>query len=235
MRKWPLILVVVLFAGWFLVKGLPFLDTATPVTYATPIPPPDSAAELLEVRVKRDGRVCTDGITYGPDARYVVVTALTTAPAGPLRFEARAPGYSADARVPAGTANNTQAVVPIRPATSEIGGGTLCIVNEGRRAVGFYGVAPTTVPARTTVNGAEQQQDLSVTLLTSPSASLGSRLGSLLSHAAAFNPTSTWLLWIVFALLLVGAPIALGVALGRALAQDEGDGAGAGEREPDGA
>jgi hypothetical protein len=222
MRKAPLILVIAVFGVWFLAKGLPFLDTAPAAVSATPIPAPGSAEELAPVNVGRGQRVCVDGISYGPDARYAQVTMLSPGkPAGALRFEARATGYSADADVPAGTVDNAPVTVALRPAEREVAGGSLCIVNRGR-AIAFYGIDPSVSPARTTVDGAPQkQQDLSVTLLTSGSQPLGDRLGDLFAHAAAFNPMSTWCVWILFALVLVGAPIAIGVALARAAADDD--------------
>jgi hypothetical protein len=230
MRKTPLIVVLLAFGLWFLVKGVGWLDTEKPVVFATPIAQPDSGGELQAVTVPRRERACATDITFGPDARYVVLTVLTEpgTTAGPLRIRVSAPsGYAADAVVPAGTANNQQVIARLsRPAPRELPGGLLCVTNGGRQGIGLYGIDGQASPSVTkvggpTADGTEQAQDLSVTLLTSPSASLGSRLGTLLDHAAAFNPTSAWFLWVVLALALVGTPVAVGVALGRALAEDD--------------
>ncbi|MCW3003207.1 MAG: hypothetical protein JWQ20_2505, partial [Conexibacter sp.] len=221
MRKGPIVLVVVAFALLFAWKGRPFLDHAAPEIYATPTIQPTNAAELGEVPVKRGGRACLDKVPYGPAARYVLVTVLTDQPAGRLRFEARAPGYAADAVAPPGAGSNQQVIVPIRPAPRELDDGTLCIVNEGKHRVGFYSVGasgPQSTTSVTTVDGKPVDLDLSLTLLTKPSTSFGSRLGTMFDHMAAFNPLSGWTVWVLFVLALIGAPLAIGAALGRAAA-----------------
>lgn len=221
MRKTPLVVIVVAFAAFLVIKAPGWLDKAPAQTYATPVAQPDSGGELAPVQVPKRQEACVDRIPFGPDARYVLVTVVTDGPAaGPLEITAKADGYAATARVAAGTPNNGQVVAPIAPAARE-GLGTLCITNQGKREIGLYGVGGGANPSTTTVAGAVSDRDLSVTLLTSPSKSLGSRFGSLLHNAAAFNPLSPWLLWIVLALVLVGAPVGVGVALGRAAADDD--------------
>ncbi|MDX6717028.1 MAG: hypothetical protein QOH30_3586 [Baekduia sp.] len=235
MRKAPLVLVLVAFAVWFFAwKGLPFLDGARPETFSTPTVQPQNEAELGNAKIKHGQEICADKIELGPGARYVVVTVLTKGePAGRLRFTARGPGYRAATIQPAGTADNQQIAVPITPAEHTIADGTLCITNLGRHQVGFFAVGapgPQDTPSQTTVDGSPIPLDLSITLLTSPSRSLGDRLGTVFDHMAAFNPLSGWTVWVLFVLALVGGPIAIGVALGRAAALDDGaDGPGAGE------
>jgi hypothetical protein len=231
MRKTPLILTVVVFALWFAWKGLHFLETAPAEIYSTPTVEPTNAAELGEVRLKRRQRACADGIEYGPGARYVIVTVLTDQPAGPLRFEARAPGYAADAIHPGGAGSNQRVVVPITPAAKPVDGGTLCITNLGKQRVGFYSVGaggPQGTPSQTTIDGKPVDLDLSITLLTSPSKPIGDRLGTIFDHMAAFNPLSGWVVWVLLVAALVGVPFALGAALGRAAAEDDAADAAAG-------
>jgi hypothetical protein len=235
MRKTPIVLVVAAFALWFVWKGKPYLDAPRPEVFSTPTVQPTNAAELGDARVKRKGQICASGIDYGPGARYVMVTVLTDQPAGPLHFAARAPGYAADADHPAGAGSNQALIVPIKPATREVGGGTLCITNRGKHSVGFFSVGangPQGTASQTTVDGKLVPLDLSITLLTSPSRSVGDRLGTIFGHMAAFNPLSGWTVWVLFLLLLIGVPIALGIALGRALADDDEDASGEAAAEP---
>jgi hypothetical protein len=91
--------------------------------------------------------------------------------------------------------------------------------------VAFYGINPGrgSSPATTTVDGKAIQQQLSVTLLTSPSKSLGSRLGEIFDRVAAFRPVTGWELWLLALLALIGVPVALGVALARSAALDDAD------------
>jgi hypothetical protein len=231
-----MVLVVVLFGLWFAWKGEPFLKRSPPEVYSTPTIQPTGPGDLGNVVVKRNGRACLDQLDFGPGARYALVTALTDQPTGPLRFEARAPGYAADAVAPAGAGSNQQIIVPLKPASREVRGGTLCIINEGRHKVGFYGVSANNhqgTPPQTTVDGKLSDLDLSLTLLTSPSKSLKSRLGTIFDHMAAFNPLSGWTVWLLFLLALIGVPVALGAALGRALVEDD-EGRTAGAAEPEG-
>jgi hypothetical protein len=227
MRKTPLIVVLVAFALWFVWKGLPFLDGAQPEIYSTPTVQPQNAAELGNVGVPRGQQVCADQLDFGPGARYVLVTVLSDKPAGPLRFAVRAPGYAADATAPAGATSGQQVIVPIRAASKDVANGTLCITNLGKRKVGFYSVGapgPQATPSTTTVAGKPVALDLSITLLTSPSRSFGSRLGTILGHTAAFNPLKGWVVWILLLLVLIGAPLAVGAALARADAEDDAGG-----------
>ncbi|HWI71490.1 MAG TPA: hypothetical protein VNT55_06020, partial [Baekduia sp.] len=160
MRKWPVALVVVFFGLWFLVKGLGFLDTKLPETYATPIAQPDSGGELQPVTVPRGKRACATNITFGPGARYVLLTVLTQEgkTAGPLQVHVSAPpDYAADVTVPAGTANNQQVIARLpRTAPRELPGGLLCVTNEGKEQIGLYGVDGQANPSVTTVDDVQQ-------------------------------------------------------------------------------
>ena len=60
-----------------------------------------------------------------------------------------------------------------------------------------------------------------MTLLTSPAQSIGSRLGDIAAHIAAFRPMTGWEVFVLGLLAVIGMPIAVGVALARAAAQDD--------------
>jgi hypothetical protein len=222
---WIVIPMVLFLAYWGARKVSPFLHTRAAEVYATPTGVPTDAGALALVQVPgKGGRACVDHIEYGPGARYVELTINTPKrPAGAFTVEAQAPGYRATARQRPGLGTDQQAILPIRPATRSVGDGTLCITNEGRHRVGFYGVNPGrgSTPARSTVDGRAIVPQLSVRLLTSPSRSLGSRLGTILDHAAAFRPVTGWELWLLLVLVAVGVPVAIAVALIRADAEDD--------------
>jgi hypothetical protein len=225
MRRWLLALVLGLFAVWTVWKVVPFLGTDKPEVFATPTVQPMDPGSLALVAVKRDQRVCLDQMEYGPKARYVALTLRASRPSGPISIEARAPGYVARARQAPGLSGNAPVLVPIAPAKQEIDGGSLCITNEGRHKVSFYGVNPGTgsSPATTTVDGKAVKPQLSVTLLTSPSKSLGSRLGEIFDHVAAFRPVAGWEVWLLALVAFFGLPVTLGYVLSRALAQDDAE------------
>ena len=205
---------------WAVAKGVPFLDTQAQAVYATPTGQPGSEIALPG----KGGRLCATGIEYGPQARYVEVTTRSKYPLGPVAFEVRAPGYRARATLPASGPQNGVLIAKIAPAAREVGGGTLCVVNQGRHQMVVFGAAPgrgTSAASATTLDGKPSPTQMSITLLTSPSASLGSRLGAIFDHAAAFRPVAGWEIWVLALLVGIGAPIAVAVALASAAAEDE--------------
>jgi hypothetical protein len=229
MRRGLLAGVLVLFALWFVVRAVPFLDRERPATYATPTVQPTDPTTLAPIAVKGGQSVCADHIPWGPDARYVQLTLTgSTRPASPLRIEASGPGYRATARLPAGTAGDVQQTIAITPARTEIPDGKLCVVNEGRHQVKLYGINPGrgSSPSTTTVDGKPIESELSITVLTDPSQSLTSRLGTIASHIAAFRPLTGWQVFLLGLLAVFGVPVAVGVALARAAAEDDVTAAG---------
>jgi len=223
MRKGVLITVLVLFAGWFVWKALPFLTAQRAVIAATPTTQPSDPSAIAPVKVKGGERACLDRIPFGPDASYVQVTPTAGRfPAGAIAVEARAPGYVARTRIPAGAPGDAPVNAKIAPAPHDVGDGVLCLTNEGRHTVAFYGVNPGRgeSPSTTTVDGRPVPQDLSLTLL-SPGNSIGGRLGDISSHLAAFRPLAGWEVFLLGLLAVLGVPIAVGVALARAAAEDD--------------
>lgn len=107
----------------------------------------------------------------------------------------------------------------------------VCITNQGpvRAYVygdyynGAYGTGPLGVTPTNTTNSADIDHvgllgDMSLALLSSSSRSLLERVPAIFEHSAAFRPpiAGTWITWLLAALILVGAPIALWAALVRA-------------------
>jgi hypothetical protein len=215
--------VLVLFALWFVVKALPFLSDGRPATYATPTVQPTDPSALVPVVLKGGQTACTDQIPYGPDARYVQFTLTgSKRPASPITVVASAPGYRAQAQLPAGTPGDVLQTVPIRPAPRSVSGGTLCLTNDGRHQVAFYGINPGrgSSPSTTVVAGKPVPQELSLTLLTHSSQGLGARFGTLASHIAAFRPFTGWEVWLLGLLVVLGVPVAVAFALARAADDD---------------
>jgi hypothetical protein len=225
MRRGLLALVLASFAAFVVWKVVPFLRDKQQETFATPTVQATDPASLAPVSVKGHQRVCLERIEYGPKAKYVLVTLESKRASGPILLEARAPGYSAMARQSPGLRGTVPILLPIEPAPHEVDGGTLCLTNRGRHKVAFYGINPGrgSSPATTTVDGKAIQQQLSVTLLTSPSKSLGGRLGDIFDRVAAFRPVTGWEVWLLALLALIGLPVALGVALARSAALDDAE------------
>ncbi|MDX6726093.1 MAG: hypothetical protein QOK49_898 [Baekduia sp.] len=213
---------VLAFLAWGAWKAVPFLQSKPQEIFATPTSQPN--AELAQIAVPgKGGRVCLDGIEYGPDAKYVYVTLRSQYPTGAIDVEASAPGYTARTRQPAGGPADGPLILKIAPARRAVAGGTLCVVNHGRHQLALFGVPPGRGSSATTtkVDGKDSKAQLSVSLLTSPSKSLGSRLGTIFDHAAAFRPVTGWEIWLLALLALVGAPLAIAFAVAAAAAEDE--------------
>jgi hypothetical protein len=225
MRKGLLAGVLVLFALWFVVRAVPFLDRGRPATYATPTIQPTEPAALVPIAVKGGKSVCADQIPWGPDARYVQFTLTgSKRPSSPLRIVATGPGYRATTRLPEGAAaGDVMQTVAITPARTEIPNGTLCVVNEGRHQIKLYGINPGrgSSPSTTKVDGKPIEPELSITVLTNLSQSLTARLGTIASHIAAFRPLTGWQVFLLGLLAAFGVPVAVGVALARAAAEDD--------------
>jgi hypothetical protein len=225
MRKGLLAGVLVLFALWFVVRAVPFMNRERPAIYATPTVQPTDPATLVPIAVKGGKSVCADQLPWGPDARYVQFTLTGSKwPSSPLRIVASGPGYLAAARLREGAAaGDVQQTVAITPARREIPDGKLCVFNEGRHQVKLYGINPGrgSSPSTTTVDGKPIEPELSITLLTNPSQSLTARLGTIASHIAAFRPLTSWEVFVLGLLAVFGVPVAVGVALARAAAEDD--------------
>lgn len=223
MRKRVLALVVVAFAGWFAWKALPFLRVAQPAVWETPTVSPGGPAPLQAFTAKGGQHVCIDHVDFGPQARWVQIGIQASRfPAPAIRVEARAPGYRAVSRIPAGAAAGSTPLVALRPAAHDAGDGTLCLVPEGRHTMAFMGttLGRNSSPSTTTVDGQAIGGQISVTLLSSPAQSMGSRLGDLAAHLAGFRPVTGWEVFLLGLLVVLGAPLLVGVALARAAAQD---------------
>jgi hypothetical protein len=227
MRRRLVIGVLVAFGAWFLVKAVPYLTEGRPAIWATPTSEPYTAALLQPVTVPARGQVCVDGVPWSPDAKYVqlrVLPGVRPAQTPELGVEATGPGYRATGTVPAGLRQNDQAIAKITPAPRELSG-RLCVTNRGARPLALYGVGKQgrlAAPVKVTVAGRElPDRQLSVTLLSSPNQSLLGRMGDVTSHVAAFRPVGAWVVWLLLVALLIGVPVAVAVALGKAAALDD--------------
>jgi hypothetical protein len=238
MRRGILAGFLALFAVWLLTAGLAYLLKSRPAIWATPTSEPYDVAQLTPIAVPGHQRICLDGMPWAPQARFVQIRVLPglRARTPAIGIAARGPGYRADAVIPGGLSQNARATAPIRPASREIDG-TLCVTNRGARPLSFYGV-PTAdrlgAPVTVTVGRKPLvDRQLSVTLLQSHNRAILGRLGTVLSHVATFRPVGTWLVWILLALVLLGAPVAVASALaGASAADDEGATAAPGGRTP---
>jgi hypothetical protein len=217
-----------LLLAWFAVFGLGYFGRGRLAIWATPTSEAAKPADLRPITVPARGRVCADGIPFGPEVRYVAVRVLP--PAGtrtpsPLFFEIQAADrYHATATVPAGLPSGARAIAKVKPYEDEIYG-VLCVSNRASRPVDLAGVVRNgsyASSSRFDINGTPfEDRELSVTLLSDTHQSLFARFGAVLSHVAAFRPIGAWLVWVVLALLIAGVPVATLRALSWAAEHDD--------------
>jgi hypothetical protein len=217
---------LILFAAWFVVRGVPFLGRGRPAVWATPTSEAYDRGQIVPVTVPGGGRVCATQMPWGPRARFVEVRVRPAAgtPAPALAYEATAPGgYRATGSVPAGLPRDGRAIAEIAPAPREVFG-TLCVVNRGTAPLDLYGVPRSgrfASASTITVGGRKlEDRDLSILLLSNPHQSIAARLGDVLGNVAAFRPAGPWLVWALFALALLGVPVAVATAVARAARAD---------------
>ena len=94
---------------------------------------------------------------------------------------------------------------------------------NGRYGTGPLGVTPTNSTNYATVDGQEMSGDMAIALLRSSPRSLLARVPAMFVHAGSFRPplVGAWTYWLLAALILLAAPLALWSALVRAAGSEE--------------
>ena len=84
------------------------------------------------------------------------------------------------------------------------------------------GPRPTATPAYATVDGQRLNGDLSMSFVSKKERSLLSRVPDVFRRASLFRPgfVGPWVYWLLFAGVLLGAPLLIGLALRRSVAED---------------
>ncbi len=218
MRKAAAISVVatiVLLAGW---KFIPYLRGAAPATDSTPSVQP--IADYTTVNLMPRQRLCIDHVRFGRESRFAqLLVERKSKPKTRLTAVATAPGYHSSSLLRAEGTPSSQQTATLRQVTGPDVTGSLCIINNGRRAIAFVAVAPGrgSTPSRTTVDGRPAAASVSLTLLSSLSESRLANLPNVVDHAAALGPLAPWVIWILMLLVVIGAPAALAVAVARSV------------------
>lgn len=197
-------------------KFVPHLGGQAPSIDSTPAVQP--LAELTDVTLEPGQTLCVRGVALGPDSRFArFFRPVRRAGVPPLTVTATGPRYRSVSQTPRNRDAPRVITVPLEPPRTEIDGASICIRNDGRRNTYLIGVPPglDSTVSETSVNGRPIPEDVTVTLLKDPSASRLSNLPAILDRASAFTPFGPWAAWLLSALVVVGVPAALGVALAR--------------------
>lgn len=216
-----LLITVAVLAAW---KLVPFMAATAPAVEATPVPPPIAAGKTLALRPGSEA--CVNRVVFSENARYVQMASVDRE--GRERPElvvtAEAPGYSSGSTVPAGPPGRFTA--RLTPPAGERPDGRVCVRNTGRTTTRLEALPPAAYTAegkpfylirsRTTLNGKPSDYSISVTLLRSTDASRLSNLPYAVANSARLPPVVPAFVWLLIALLVVGAPLALAAAVGLA-------------------
>jgi len=207
-------LVVALLAG--LALFAPAATRERVVFSSTPNPPPLFALTLLTLPPA--DTACTEGIVLGADAERVRMT--VAAPGGtdavPFTLRLTGRGYAAERTVRdyVAAGGPVEAAIDPPPRTLPV---TLCVTNDGTRALTLGATTESRTASRTTtaIDSKPSPVDPTIQLLRSERRSFASLLPTLVQRAATFKPgwVAPWLLWALAGLLVLGLPLGVAVAL----------------------
>lgn len=203
-------------------KFIPYLSAETPSVESTPAVQPLRSA--TPVTVKPNETLCVRGIVLGPNSRYAQFTPedrRATRP--PLKLLVTGPRYSSKGEAARTASGSGPITIALNPPRTEIDGARLCVRNAGNSDLFLFGVPPglDSTVSETTLNGKVITEDVSLTILSKTSVSRAANVPAMLDHASAFTPFRPWLLWIVSALLVIGVPVSLAVAITRSCPEDQ--------------
>lgn len=204
-------------------RFIPYLRGDAPVIDSTPAVQP--LREATTVEVGPGDRLCVRGIVIGPESRFAQFTPEDNRRGWPaLTVSASGSGFRSATDIPRAPRASGVLTAELDPPSSEVDGASVCLRNRGNFAINLFGVPPglDSTVSETTVNGKPVPEDVALTLLKEPAASRTSNLPAMLERASTFVPVGPWALWTICALLVIGVPTALAVALARSCPGREG-------------
>jgi hypothetical protein len=196
--------------------GVPFLTKKRDIPAEVPSPPPLVATSLDVIRP--GSRLCMRDVAISPQAQQMRLSVGTYfRPGPPLAVTVRAPGYTARARVAGGYKDNSTVTVALpRPPSSRLV--TVCVRNTGARKVALYAAADT-AHSRVLVyiNGRSVTPTPTLSFHEARPVSLADRAGVTAGRIAVFRGflDHSWIVWLLAALAMVGAPILIALGLAR--------------------
>jgi hypothetical protein len=186
---------------------------AAPSLFTPPVP----------LELKPGDQLCDKDLPLDHDSQLARFSFYTYGKRGvPLAVSASGPGYSYRGTFPGGWAEGP-VELPLRPPAQSMDG-QICVKNTGSRKVA---IQATPVGQRFSrpqpyLNGGPLEQDVPLTLHRRKPANLIAQTPRALRHASVFVPFAPWALWILLALVLLGIPAAVVVAVSRAAVEPVG-------------
>jgi hypothetical protein len=190
------------------------------VAYSLGVPPTGVAASIAPGK-----RVCQEPIDLPTGAGAVVFPVATDGQAGqPLDVTVRTPSGQVlgHGKIAGGYVDGTEQTAKLDRTAGPAERSAVCIANEGSVPVFIYGSENVT-SSHTVADGVVNPVDLDIRFLDdTPPAFLG-EIPDAFERAVLFRPgwVGTWVYWLLFALMVLGAPLLLGFAVWRAARDDE--------------
>lgn len=201
---------------------VPWATQKRGVIAATPVPAP--LFGYTPAPLAGGQTACIQTVTFSPQTQIGEMALVTNGRPGPaLELTAKAPGYRATARIPAGYRDDVgvrfNLPTPAKPVI-----GDLCIRNTGRRTISLNGTTESRTMGRPqlVIGGAVQPSDPKLVFYARGERSYAGRAGEMLRHAAIFTPPflPPAALGLLALVALVGIPLAIALALKSASGAD---------------
>ncbi|WP_205696688.1 hypothetical protein [Conexibacter sp. SYSU D00693] len=211
--------------------ALVFLGIVAPTllqgrSFVSSTPTSEPRTAVVDVPVPAGSEVCAAGFGLSPDAAVAQIAGRAEGPLPPVALTLSAPGFRATGSLEAGWASGPPVRVPLsRSPGRELDGARLCVRNRGRVAFDLLGadeprgLAPgvtVTRDGRPTGTAAQPW----IVLRERGDGSLLGKAGEVSRRIDATRPTPRLLLHLLLLAVVVGAPIALTVAVLRASRAD---------------
>jgi hypothetical protein len=204
---------------------LPWLTEQRQITSSVPVPPP--LFTISPVRLDPGRQACTDTVALDERSGVAAIRTAPGAAGSPrLTFTARSGAYRAQGAFRAGLGPHGDLLEAAFAAPPGARSATVCVRNAGSRPVALVGTEePRTATQSTTTIDRVTQPDLSMTIYEPGTKSLLAAAPQVLDRAALYKAgfLRGWMLVPLALLVVVGVPLGMLWALGRALREDAVD------------
>ena len=220
-RRAVLLMVVVLLAG-AAVFAVPWWthDRVIPAS----VPAPNALFAVAYVGVSPGQEACFGDAAIESHSDVALVRVATgSRPGPPLRARLSGGGWSQTVDIPGGYADGATVRIPLTPPHGAVLA-RVCLADRGSAPVQFFASADRTLSrAPAEVGGRSTGRSIWFALYERAPESLLSRLGVTAGRIEAFRPgfLGRWLLYLLAAAIMLGMPLAVVAAYGRAVAADE--------------
>jgi hypothetical protein len=224
MRRWALIGAVVVFVLGALLVVRPFVSEQRPMP--SEIPSPASLMQTASVPLDPGHPVCFDDAVAERHSEFVQFRVSTPdRPAPQLTVTLKGPGYEATAVIPPGLLDTQTAQAPIPAPPTDVPV-RVCIRNDGKTPIALFASTDRTRSRSSTViDGETTLASVWFSFYEPQWRAISERVPLTIDRMTVFRPgyVTSWVLWVIAVLFLVGVPVGVVWALMRAMRDDGAD------------